>query len=310
MKPAARSISSAAWLIGTLAGLALCGGCAGGGGPRAGVAAEADWKIAWWDTQRKGASQENSRFRPEWFEAAGKLGLDFVRLATARWPADGRDFLLGDADDFRRVNEKDLAVLVRALDEAEARGVKVVLVMLSLPGARWKQLHGGRDDGRLWRDEKYWQQAKAFWRQLAGRLKGHPAVVAYNLLNEPHPEREYGFEDRGGKFAAWFQRAQGTAADLNRFHRELVRTIREVDPHTPIMLDGWFYAAPQAYRSMRPVDDARVLYAFHNPAAWQMGRPAGGVGPCEVGQGDGSGEGVRPHVQRSQQPDHRLGVLV
>ncbi len=59
-------------------------------------------------------------------------------------------------------------------------------------------------------------------------------------------------------------------ADLNQFNREMVKAIRSVDAHTPIILDGWFYASPQAFDYNRPVDDNRVLYAFHNPGPWQM----------------------------------------
>ena len=227
-------------------------------------------KIAFWDVQRKGANQQNAQHRPEWFVAAGEVGLDYVRILPDAWPAEGQDFLIGDADNFEAVSETDLSLLIEALDEAERNGSKVVLAMLSLPGARWRQLNNDQDDPRLWKDQRFHLQAFDFWRQLAEHLKAPPAVVAYNPLNEPHPDKAFGFDAPDEKFARWFKGIQDKPADLNQFNRELVKAIRSVDAHTPIILDGWFYASPRAFEYNRPVDDDKVLYAFHNPGPWQM----------------------------------------
>ena len=245
-----------------LVGVALFAACLAGADPT---------KIAFWDAQRKGANQQNAEHRPEWYVAAAEVGLDFVRILPDAWPAADRDFLIGNADRFEALNETDLDLLIEALDEAERNGVKVVLAMLSLPGARWRQLNDGQDDARLWQDEDFQRQAFAFWGELAARLRGHPAIVAYNPLNEPHPERAFGFDAPDDEdFEAWFEGIANTPADLNRFNRKMVAAIRRADEDTPIMLDGWFHAAPQAFGYNRPVDDDRVLYAFHNPGPWEM----------------------------------------
>jgi endoglucanase len=229
-----------------------------------------DAKMAFWSAQRKGANMHDSKERPEFWKAAGELGLDFVRVFPCCFPSRERDFLIGSADDYRGIVEADLRLLVRELDAAEKNGVKVVLVMNSLPGARFSQLNGDKDDGRLWREERFQAQAVAFWRDLARRLKDHPAIVAYNPLNEPHPDREYGFELGDAGFDAWHRSVKGTIADVNRFNRRVVAAIREVDADTPILLDGWFYAHAKGFPYIEPVADDRVLYAFHNPGAWQM----------------------------------------
>ncbi len=234
------------------------------------LASAQDSKMAFWRTQRKGANMHTSKPRPGHWQAAGELGLDFVRLIPDELPAQQRDFLIGSADDYRGLVEADLQLLIGELDTAERNGVKVVLVMFGLPGARYSQLNGDKDDGRLWRDERFQSQAIAFWRDLARHLKGHPAVVAYNPLNEPHPDKEYGFELGDVGFDAWYRSIRGTVADLNRFNRRVVAAIREVDPDTPILLDGWFYAGAKGFPYLEPVADDRVLYAFHNPGAWQM----------------------------------------
>ena len=177
---------------------------------------------------------------------------------------------MGSADGFEALDERDLAVLVRSLDAAHAAGVKVVLAPISLPGARWKQLNADRDDARLWRDAAFQAQAEAFWRQLALRLRGHQAIAAYNPLNEPHPERAFGFEEPGeAGFAAWRVRAKGTPADLDAFNRRMVAAIRSADPDTPILLDGGFYASPAGLALLEPVDAKGILYGFHFYDPWE-----------------------------------------
>ena len=47
---------------------------------------------------------------------------------------------------------EDLATLRRVLDDAHAAGLRVVLVPLELPGARWVQQNDGKFDDRLWSD--------------------------------------------------------------------------------------------------------------------------------------------------------------
>jgi endoglucanase len=235
----------------------------------AALAGEPD-RPAFWDRQRKGGNCQNRRVDPEYWKAAADAGLEFVRLLPDAWPTSNRDFLMGNADGFTALDEVDLAVLVRSLDEAHAAGVKVVLAPISLPGARWKQLNGDRDDSRLWKDPRFQTQAEAFWRQLAGRLRGHPAIVAYNPLNEPHPERALGFEEPGDKgFAEWSAKAKGTPADLDAFNRRMVAAVRSADPDTPILLDGWFYASPSGLSLLEPIEAKDILYAFHFYDPWE-----------------------------------------
>jgi hypothetical protein len=226
--------------------------------------------MAFWGRQRKGANCQNVTVSPAYWSAAAEAHIEFVRLLPDAWPAAGRDFLLGSADRFEAIDPRDLKTLTTALDDAERAGVKVVLTMLSLPGARTKQLNGDRDDARLWRDDAFQDQAAAFWRSLAARLGRHPALVAYSPLNEPHPERGFGFEDPGDAgYAAWRERTRGTPADMDRFNARIVEAIRSVDPDTPILLDGPFYAAPQGLALLAPVRGRNLLYAFHFYDEWE-----------------------------------------
>lgn len=208
--------------------------------------------MEFWRTPRRGANlfdhvESGARLR-----AAAAAGIAWVRLAPDKWDGAGRDFLLGDADSFTTIPASDLARLRAVLDSADVAGVKVALVMLSLPGARWRQHHGNRSDFRLYRDERSLERAAAFWGQLASALRGHPAIVAYDLLNEPHPDR-----------------ARGLGPDrLAEVQRRLVAAIRAADPDVPVMLEGSAFASPVGIDAMSPLDDSRALYSFHFYEPW------------------------------------------
>src|SRR5262245_38675150 len=68
-------------------------------------------KMAYWSEQRRGANGEPTRLRPEWFQAAASAGIEFIRLHPDALPASGRDFLIGDANHYRGIPERDLAQL-------------------------------------------------------------------------------------------------------------------------------------------------------------------------------------------------------
>ncbi len=227
-------------------------------------------KIEFWSTQRKGTNGDGGMDPDKWFAAAAEVGIEFVRLIPVNWQSQGRDFLLGDADNFRGIPDQDLRKLKETLDVAHRHNVKVLLTMFSLPGARNRQDNDYKFDYRLWTDQKYQQQAIAFWKELAARLKNHPAIVGYNPLNEPHPARRDGFEsDRDSEgFADWLNRHKDGTSDLNRFNRLIVKAIRSEDKETPIVLDGWFHSSPNGLRHLTPVDDDSVLYAFHFYEPW------------------------------------------
>jgi endoglucanase len=218
----------------------------------------------YWHTMRRGANLFDRTETADRLRAAAAARIEFVRLAPNKWPGAGRDFLLGDADDFRAIPAADLTQLRATLDDAQTAGVRVVVTTLSLPGNRWRQHNGNQSDFRLWREPRYADQAEAFWRQLATALRGHPALAGYNLVNEPHAEQTLGGVDfRTFDFDAWKQRVAGTPADMNGLYARLVRAIREVDEETPVILDCGVYATPWAVAGLTTLADPRVLYSFH-----------------------------------------------
>ena len=222
-------------------------------------------KIAFWDAQRQGANCFNVEPSEAWFAAAHELGVDWVRLAYAKWEGHGRDFLMGDADNFQGVVPQDLAKLIEVLDWAQKYEIRVVITPLGLPGNRWMQNNDNQRDLRLWNDKAYWQQAAAFWGELAAALKDHPAVCGYNILNEPTPEMKTGLDEHSSvsRYEAWYEKHRGTTHDLPAFYDTVIAAIRQVDAETPIMLDAGWFALPRAFAYWPKIDDDKVLYAFH-----------------------------------------------
>lgn len=223
--------------------------------------------INFWDAPQHGGNSFN-RLPPDqpYFDALSGYGASWVRLSYDKWKPEKRDFLIGDADKYEGLVAADLKTLRAALDRADKAGLKVVIAPLSLPGMRWAQNNDKKFDGRLWQDKAYWTQAAAFWRDLAAALKDHPAVAAYNIINEPAPEKEGGLAEHVSvaDMRAWYTDKAGSARDLPAFYDTVIKAIREVDPVTPVMADSGWYAAADAF-SYWPakLTDDRVLYSFH-----------------------------------------------
>jgi hypothetical protein len=165
--------------------------------------------IAFWNSTQRGANSFNEAPPDtEYFRALRGYGATWVRLAFSKWkPARGQDFLFGNLDEYSALVAEDLVTLRRVLDSAHAAGIKVVLTPLSLPGARWIQHNANKFDDRLWSDRRYWARSAAAWRDIGLALRDHPAIAAYNLVNEPVPERKGGLDEHASAdvMRAWFE---------------------------------------------------------------------------------------------------------
>lgn len=223
--------------------------------------------MGFWNTQQNGANSFN-KTPPDvdYFKALAATGATWVRLTFSKWHGEDLDFLIGSADHYRGLKKKDLQTLRNVLDAAHTAGLKVVITPLSLPGARWTQQNNDRFDDRLWENPEYADQAVQFWTDLAVELKDHPAIAAYNLINEPAPEKATGLEENGSMEAleTWQENHQNGPRDIRAFYQRMVAAIRRVDPVTPIMVDSGYYANARSLAAWpAPLADSKTLYAFH-----------------------------------------------
>lgn len=224
--------------------------------------------ITFWDTPQRGGNSFNET-PPDraYFQGLRDTGATWVRLTPDKWrSAGGRDFLMGDADHYQGLIDADVATLRRALDDANAVGLKVVLVPLSLPLLRWKQKNGDVVDQRLWQSFDNHAPAQRFWRDLAAALKGHPALAGYNLINEPAPEYGTTLAEHASRedMLKWYAGVQGGPRDLRQLYTELVASVRAVDADMPLMLDAGWYAAADAFDYWpATLQDTKLLYSVH-----------------------------------------------
>jgi hypothetical protein len=281
-------------------------------------------RMDFWDTPQRGANSFNEAPPDaEYFQALRGYGATWVRLAFSKWKSNERDFLFGSLDEYQGLVAEDLATLRATLDRAHSAGLKVVVTPLSLPGARWIQHNGNKFDDRLWSDKRYWQQSAAFWRDLAAALKDHPAIAAYNLVNEPVPERKGGLEEHSAPavMQAWYAEARGGTRDLPALYEMLVAAVREADTKTPIMLDGGYYASADAYAYWpAPLKDERVLYAYHMYQPYEATSAANlkravpyrypGIAPLGSGEVDWNASRVESYLEQPLDWAKKHGVPV
>lgn len=293
------------------------------------LAAPAADSLAFWDTPRHGANCFNESPPEEaYFRALRGYGATWVRVAFSKWKSTtgARDFLFGNLDDYRALVPEDLAVLRRVLDHAHAAGLKVVVTPLELPGARWVQLNNDKFDDRLWSEPRFAPQAAAFWRDLAAALKDHPAIAAYNLVNEPVPERRGGLEEHSSAEAmnAWYAKARGTPRDLPALYERILAALRESDAITPVMLDAGFYGAADGFNYWpAPVKDghlkdARLLYAYHMYEPWavtsspnmKLDKPRRypGMAPFGAGESEWNAARVAAYLQQPIEWARKQGI--
>jgi endoglycosylceramidase len=81
----------------------------------------------------------------------------------------------------------------------------------------------------LWLQDHYGDA----WAAVAARFRDHPAVLGYDLINEPSPGSALSFDSPPDGTMAAFDRSY-----LTPFYQRMVGRIREVDP------DGWIFYEP------------------------------------------------------------------
>ena len=141
------------------------------------------------------------------------------------------------------------ALLDRLVRDCKKHGLYVIIDMHAAPGG---QTGANIDDSRkdepeLFIDKRNQDRLVELWIDLARRYKDEPAVAAYDLLNEPLPERtgaEAKYKDQ-----------------LEPLYRRITAAIRQVDKRHIITLEGADWANDWSMFTS-PFDD-NLVYQFH-----------------------------------------------
>src|SRR5690606_11910791 len=120
------------------------------------------------------------------------------------------------------INFDQMRLLRKTLDQAARHGQKVILDMHNY--ARYK-------DQLIGSPEVPYEAYANVWRHLAEAFKDHPALLGYDIMNEPHSTK-----------GLWRDAAQAA-----------VHAIREVDMKTPIIVEGDRWASSFHWRMVHEV---------------------------------------------------------
>lgn len=178
------------------------------------------------DSAERLVEEDFIRFRQEVGITGVRLGMEPRTLADEKqrgWKEDG----------FRYIQDQ--------LDWSAKLGIRCVLDLHNALG----RLYGG--DSRLWKERYFQDRFVEMWQEVVRRFRGHPAVAAYEFINEPEPP------DRD--FAVW-----------NQLYKRTLAAVRELDPDQAVIIDSIGYANPTTFAGLEPSGDPHTVYSFHNYA--------------------------------------------
>ncbi len=235
------------------------------------------WHL-WTDgTQLRGANVYQRRVFPaldENFMGPGPLGPPYTQTDFDNLAASGANWVNLSVPGLFTVTppyqpDPDIAAKVDALIQMAAKArLYVVLSARTGPGrSEFSLLRDGVGDwfGHEYLIENVWEDAQArtawaeMWRYTAQRYRDNPVIIGYNLMVEPNADDLV----RAASPQDFFQHYQGTGYDWNAWYPDLIAAIREVDPYTPVLAEGLGYADLRWLPYLQPVNDDRVVYAFH-----------------------------------------------
>ena len=131
----------------------------------------------------------------------------------------------------------------------KANSIYVIIDMHAAPGGQTGQnIDDSVDDQPLlFSDQQNQDRLVKLWAAIAARYKDEPTVAAYDLLNEPLPERT-------GAAAKYKDR-------LEPLYRRITQAIRAIDKRHIITLEGYDWANNWSAFSSR--FDDNLVYQFH-----------------------------------------------
>lgn len=162
---------------------------------------------------------------------------------SVRVPISAR-FVLDE--EFGGYHEGHLQLIDRVIRWCERHRLYVILDLHGAPGG---QTGTNIDDSEhnqpeLFQFEENQRRTVDLWRMLAQRYKDEWIVAGYDLLNEPLPE--------------WFSEYNDKVMPL---YKDIVKAIRDVDPHHMIILEGVHWATDWSIFQEK-IDD-HLMLQFH-----------------------------------------------
>ena len=134
----------------------------------------------------------------------------------------------------------NLATLDAALPLARAAGIKIILCAAETYGWSPNVFRGSAADLATYRTN-----LMTFWTAMAQRYANEPAIVAYDILNEPATD----YFSQG----AWYTNVMPAA----------VAAIRQVNSNIWLVIESEYQGAAGGFSTMPVLNDSKVIYSFH-----------------------------------------------
>ncbi|MBR1609298.1 MAG: cellulase family glycosylhydrolase [Kiritimatiellae bacterium] len=167
-------------------------------------------------------------------------GATLVRFQlTSSWSGTDTD---QDLDEYFAWLDSRLDNLEDVLRWAAARGMKVCVDLHSPPGG--KRVIDGVRTMNMFFEERFAEAFLETWRRIARRVKGHPAIYGYDLVNEPNQRVP-------APFSYW------------ELQRRAAEAVRAIDPDTAIVVESNLGDNAEAYRYLSPLAMDNVIYQVH-----------------------------------------------
>jgi endoglucanase len=195
--------------------------------------------------------EEASRFWTEFREGyISRDDIRFIKAAgfnTVRVPLHWRLFVEPAADGADRFEGQGWYLLDRLVEWCRESDLRVILDLHAAPGGQTGVNH---DDGPgfplTFYVPRYRRLTVALWRELAAHYRDEPAILGYDLLNEPiSPYSDENYLN----------------PRLEPLYREIVAAIRSVDLKHLVLLAGAQWSTSFAVFG-RPFD-ANAVYTYH-----------------------------------------------
>jgi aryl-phospho-beta-D-glucosidase BglC (GH1 family) len=107
----------------------------------------------------------------------------------------------------------------------------------------------------FWTHKQFQDRFYALWQEFATRYRNRNVVAAYNIINEPLSNAQFGRFVPDNEYVPDYQ-------NLNRIYREAVESIREKDTEKIIILEGDYYSV--LFAGLEVPFDRNLMYSSHN----------------------------------------------
>ena len=176
-------------------------------------------------------------YRPEDLDELHSWNANLLRWQLKRnW---GRSNTERDLKEYTGWFHRKLDELDRVLDHCRKLGIKVIIDLHTPPGGR-----NSENDMTMFYEPVYAEAFLKMWEEMAVRYKDHPALWAYDLVNEP-------------------SQSKPARIDYLTLQYEAAKRIRTIDTETPIIVESNGWAIPHTFGYLSPLPLPTLIYQAH-----------------------------------------------